>query len=88
MPADSEILAEAISLSRDAKDLITFMEHFDGVYRSLRATQNHPEVLEGIKCFLRGITWRGDAFTISDYDMAQSILLLVNKLDQNDTQVP
>ena len=29
MPADSEILAEAISLSRDAKDLITFMEHFD-----------------------------------------------------------
>ena len=78
---NSKVHDEFHKISLQVKELAVFEEHFKAIKSSIHSAEMSQDLLDGMKALLESETWRGNTWQISDFDMAQSILFLINRIE-------
>jgi hypothetical protein len=71
-------------LTSDERELVVFDEAFWEIQSQLRRTERRPEALEAIKDLLNSKTFKNSSSQISEFDLAQVLLLVVNRLEAKE----
>lgn len=71
-------------LTSDVRELVVFDEAFWEIQSQLRRTERRPEALEAIKDLLNSKTFKNSSSQISEFDLAQVLLLVVNRIEASD----
>ena len=71
-------------LTSDERELVVFDEAFWEIQSQLRRTERRPEALEAIKDLLNSKTFKNSSCQISEFDLAQVLLLVVNRLEAKE----
>lgn len=69
------------NLTHNEKELVIFDEAFREIHTQLRVLENHPERLEGVKDLLKDKTFKNTSSQTSEFDLAQALLLVVNRIE-------
>ena len=72
------------ALTSDERELVVFDEAFWEIQSQLRRTERRPEALEAIKDLLNSKTFKNSSCQISEFDLAQAILLVVNRIEAKE----
>lgn len=62
-------------------ELVIFDNNFREILCQLTLAEKNPERLEGIKDLLNDKTFRGSDYQTSEYDLAQAMLLVINRIE-------
>jgi len=68
------------NLTHNEKELVVFDEAFREIHTQLRVLETNPERLEGVKDLLKDKTFKNNSCQTSEFDLAQALLLLVNRI--------
>jgi hypothetical protein len=68
------------NLSYADRELVVFDDRFREILAQLTLIEKRPERLEAVIDLLNSKTMRNSASQTSEYDLAQSILLVVNRI--------
>ena len=71
-------------LTSDVRELVVFDEAFWEIQSQLRRTGRRPEALEAIKDLLNSKTFKNSSSQISEFDLAQVLLLVVNRIEAKE----
>ena len=67
-------------LSYVDRELVVFDNYFREILCQLTSAEKNPERLEGIKDLLNDKTFRNSNHQTSEYDLAQAMLLVINRI--------
>ena len=72
------------SLTSNERELVVFDEAFWEIQSQLRRTERRPEALEAIKDLLNSKTFKNSSSQVSEFDLAQVLLLVVNRIEAKE----
>ena len=78
------VFATFNNLTHAERELVIFDEAFREIHTQLRVLENHPERLEGVKDLLNNKTFKNNSCQTSEFDLAQALLLVVNRIEAID----
>ena len=69
------------NLTYSERELVIFDEAFREIHTQLRHLESSSERLEGVKDLLKDKTFRNTSCQTTEFDLAQALLLLVNRIE-------
>ncbi len=75
------VFQKFLDLSHVERELVIFDEAFREIHTQLRLLENRPDGLEGVKDLLNNKTFRNPSSQTTEFDLAQAILLVVNRIE-------
>lgn len=72
------------NLTHAERELVIFDEAFREIHTQLRLIGNYPERLDGVKDLLKDKTFNNNSCQVSEFDLAQVLLLVVNRIQAID----
>lgn len=72
------------NLTHAERELVVFDEAFREIHTQLRLIENYPERLDGVKDLLKDKTFKSNSSQVSEFDLAQVLLLVVNRIQAVD----
>tara|TARA_Y100000114_G_scaffold157303_1_gene189414 strand:- start:10908 stop:11165 length:258 start_codon:yes stop_codon:yes gene_type:complete len=67
-------------LTHQERDLVVFDNHFREILCQLTLMESRPDRLEAVKDLLNDKTFQNSVSQTSEFDLAQAILLVVNRI--------
>ena len=67
-------------LTHQERELVVFDNYFREILCQLTLAESRPDRLEAIKDLLNDKTFRGSTSQTSEYDLAQAMLLVINRI--------
>lgn len=74
------VFQKFLDLTHVERELVVFDEAFREIHTQLRLLENRPDGLEGVKDLLNAKTFRNNSCQTSEFDLAQALLLVVNRI--------
>tara|TARA_E500000178_G_scaffold287995_1_gene290464 strand:- start:362 stop:607 length:246 start_codon:yes stop_codon:yes gene_type:complete len=74
------VFQKFLDLTHVERELVVFDEAFREIHTQLRLLENRPDGLEGVKDLLNNKTFRNNSCQTSEFDLAQALLLVVNRI--------
>lgn len=74
------VFQKFLDLNHVERELVIFDEAFREIYTQLRLLEKRPDGLEGVKDLLNNKTFRNNSCQTSEFDLAQALLLVVNRI--------
>jgi hypothetical protein len=74
------VFQTVIDLTHSERELVLFDNAFREIQTQLRMLEDRPDGLEGVKDLLNNKTFRNSSAQTSEFDLAQAILLVVNRI--------
>lgn len=75
------VFATFTNLTYAERELVIFDEAFREIHTQLRHLEANAERLEGVKDLLKDKTFKNNSCQTSEFDLAQAILLVVNRIE-------
>lgn len=74
------VFQKFLDLTHVERELVIFDEAFQEIRTQLRLLEDRPDGLEGVKDLLNSKTFRNNSCQTSEFDLAQALLLVVNRI--------
>ena len=78
------VFQTVLDLTHSERELVLFDNAFREIQTQLRMLEGRPDGLEGVKDLLNNKTFRNNSFQTSEFDLAQAILLVVNRIEAKE----
>jgi hypothetical protein len=69
------------NLTHAERELVIFDEAFREIHTQLRLIETSAERLDGVKDLLKDKTFKNNSCQTSEFDLAQALLLVVNRIE-------
>lgn len=78
------VFQTVLDLTHSERELVIFDNAFREIQTQLRMLESRPDGLEGVKDLLKNKTFRNTSAQTSEFDLAQAILLVVNRIEAKE----
>jgi len=78
------VFQTVLDLTHVERELVIFDEAFREIHTQLRLLEDRPDGLEGVKDLLKNKTFRNNSCQTSEFDLAQALLLVVNRIEAKE----
>lgn len=74
------VFQTVLDLTHSERELVLFDDAFREIENQLKMLEGRPDGLEGVKDLLNNKTFRNSSAQTSEFDLAQALLLVVNRI--------